>query len=736
MVRPAPALSPELIRQSVSLARSLTASVRNWSVYPPGHPAVEAAVLRLLEALRQSTAGAAFTFGATAQTLLVAGLPLPEDQPVVEAARVLHDHDILQVTFLGEPPMEALHALLRLLSTPAEDLRRDGGPAKAWEAAGISSIVIEQIDYEKILEDREVETPADRHDDVWRSIVNSIVHGRGVFDDAQQQRLLEISASAFEIGDLATAVAAPKVNLDGSPLITTQAATVLAVFRHLAGIVTVMEPERLPDVMRNVAAATSMLDPHVVLQMMQADESVQETPIVSTIAASFDDDKVAQLLATALARDGKATVRLAQVFDTIAPDDDRKRRVLTMARTMLSEQDFGKSGQFRAVWSSMETLLLNYDEAPFVSGAYQAELDAAASRGEMLAARDLPPELSAWVDTLGQDNVRALSVLLITDLLRIEEDAERATEIARDMVPLVDDLFMAGDFDHAALVLRELRRAAGAKVAPAEARAALSSAGESAGLREAAGLMGELEEQAQKIFAECCELIGPTSIQALYPALRSEHETPIYQRAREMVRGFGAAAVPHLAKLADDPQWYVQRNAAVLLGATRSADAAPPLQALLRRTEPRVLRAAVAALAGIDDPAAARAIQTVLRATSGATRAAVVEALVAERDPRVVPMLTRILAETDPFGPDHAIVLDALHAVQQIAHEQAVPSVAAIMKRKKFLFGRAKARAFKTASVQALVAIGTPTAQAALDEAAQNGDGLLKSVIRQARGAA
>jgi hypothetical protein len=146
-----------------------------------------------------------------------------------------------------------------------------------------------------------------------------------------------------------------------------------------------------------------------------------------------------------------------------------------------------------------------------------------------------------------------------------------------------------------------------------------------------------------------------------------------------------------------------------------------------------VLRAAVAALAGIDDPAAARAIQTVLRATSGATRAAVVEALVAERNPRVVPMLSRIIGETDPFGQDHDIVLDALHAVRDIAHEEAVPSVAALMQRKKFLFGRARARAFKTASVQALVAIGTPRAQAALDEAAQTGDGLLKRVIRQAR---
>jgi len=103
---------------------------------------------------------------------------------------------------------------------------------------------------------------------------------------------------------------------------------------------------------------------------------------VSGLAAAFDDSKVAQLLATSLALEGKASDRLATIFNTIAPDEDRKRRVLTMAKTMLSEQDFGKTGQFRAVWSSMETLLLAYDETPYVSAAYQATLEGAVARGE------------------------------------------------------------------------------------------------------------------------------------------------------------------------------------------------------------------------------------------------------------------------------------------------------------------------------------------------------------------
>jgi HEAT repeat protein len=553
-----------------------------------------------------------------------------------------------------------------------------------------------------------------------------------VFDEAQQQRFLEIAGSAYDIGELAGDVIAPKVNIDGSPLITTQAATVLATFRHLAGIVTVMDPDRLQDTLRNIASATTTLDPHVVLQMMQADEGMQETPLIARITAAFDDDKVAELLATALARDGKASARLAQVFDTIAPDAARKQRVLTMTRSMLSEQDFGKGGQFKAVWASMEELLLSYDETPYVSTTYQTALEGAGERGDLMAGRDLPPELPEWVETLGQDNVRSLSVVLVTDLLRLEENADRAADITRDMVTLADDLFLAGDFDSALLVARELRQAAKGKVAPAAARAALVQIGESGALREAAGLLDDLDDRALAVFRECCTLIGASATRALLGVLQAETETRAYVRAREIVVSYGVDAVPHLVTLADDQRWFVQRNTAALLGMTRSPGAVPPLQSLLRRNDARVLRQAVSALAGIDDPAAARALQTVLRATGGANRAAVVEALVAERDPRVIPMLARILRDSDPFGDDHQTVLDTLDAVRQLPDDRAIDAVVAIMRRKR-LFARKKARAFKAAAAQALVTIGSPAAVKALEEATRTGDRLLKKLIREAR---
>ena len=115
------------------------------------------------------------------------------------------------------------------------------------------------------------------------------------------------------------------------------------------------------------------------------------------MAAAFDDVKVAQLLATALALEGQASDRLATIFDTIAPDEDRKQRVLTLTRSLLSETDFGKSGQFQMLWTSTEELLVSYNDKPFVSETYRCALDGVGGRAERWRPR-LPPELLrvAW----------------------------------------------------------------------------------------------------------------------------------------------------------------------------------------------------------------------------------------------------------------------------------------------------------------------------------------------------
>ena len=219
-------------------------------------------------------------------------------------------------------------------------------------------------------------------------------------------------------------------------------------------------------------------------------------PLVAGMAAAFDDAKVAQLLATALALDGQASDRLATIFNTIAPDEDRKRRVLTMTRNMLSETDFGKAGQFQVLWTSTEELLISYNDKPFVSESYRTALDGVGGRAERMAAGDLPPELAAWMDTLGQDNVRSLSVMLLIDLLTIEtERGPRRRNRARH-----------GRAGRRPAAVGRLRGRAGgdaarSAIAPASSaigrdacRQALDHLGESIAMRETALLLGDVDD--------------------------------------------------------------------------------------------------------------------------------------------------------------------------------------------------------------------------------------------------
>ena len=116
-----------------------------------------------------------------------------------------------------------------------------------------------------------------------------------------------------------------------------------------------------------------------------------------------------------------------------------------------------------------------------------------------------------------------------------------------------------------------------------------------------------------------------------------------------------------------------------------------------------------------------------LRAATGEVRRAVVEALVAERDPRVVPMLVRILEESQPLGPDHDVVLETLEALGTVGTDAAIPALLTMARRRKFFGGR-KLRALKDRSVDTLARLGTAKSREALKQAAAQGDGYLRKI--------
>jgi len=732
MTQPASQLSPELAGGLLRLARTLLAAARNWTLYPPEHPAVGQTLQKFAQAVQAISKDGIFSVAITPSTLLVEGVEADKTGPVADAAAYLFDRDLVQVTFVGLPPTEALQKLLTLFSLDADARRKRGGPQKIWDADGHATIIIEQVDYQRVLAREQGDTPPPaKRDDVWRSIVRSITSGADVFDSFAQERLLDIAGSSPDIADLATAVAAPKCTMDGSPMLTSQAATVLAAFRHLSSIVSVAAPDRLPEVMANMAGAATRLDPHVVMHLLQTEEGADQIGVVRGMANAFDDLKVAQLLATALAIDGQASDRLATIFNTIAPDEERKQRVMSLTRNMLSETDFGKSNQFQQLWTSMEELLISYNDKPFVSASYRTALDGVGGRAERMASTDLPAELDGWMETLGQENVRSLSVTLLIDLLGIEPEEKRADDIARDLQALAEDLLLAGAYADTRLVTTALaaRAAKTGAVGRAGCRMALDQLGESLAMRETVALIGDVDDAGWEQISALIMAVGPSSVEALKPLVMTEQDTPASRRAADLIVAFGPGIATRLASLVGDERWFVQRAGARLLGRLASADAVPLLQPLLRKRDTRVAHEAIAALAGINDPAAARAIHTVLRAASGDMRHTVTQALVSERDPRVVPMLARILDESEPLGKDHEVVLETLGALASIPSDQALPAIVKCVACRSF-FSRRKVRALKERGVATLAAIGTEKSTKALDDLMRTGDRVLRKTIK------
>src|SRR5918996_1512435 len=283
MTHPPAVRPPDATKHALAVARALTIGLRAWKFYPEEHPALGIALERLASVTADVTAQGPLMLAVTPETLIVEGAPLEADNIVSDCARLLHDVDLIQLSFVGAAPRDAVRTLLATLNLDRKERRARGGPAAIWEAEGHASIVLEQIDYQELVEREDEEGPA-RRDVLWQSIVRSIIAGRRTFTEAEQQRLLEISRDAWVIGELADDCKSAYCGADGSPLLTTQAATVMAGYRPISPTVGVLQPERSGEVMGNFALATSSLEPALAMEVLRLQDSPDEAqPIMSAL---------------------------------------------------------------------------------------------------------------------------------------------------------------------------------------------------------------------------------------------------------------------------------------------------------------------------------------------------------------------------------------------------------------------------------------------------------------------
>ena len=147
-----------------------------------------------------------------------------------------------------------------------------------------------------------------------------------------------------------------------------------------------------------------------------------------------------------------STERLAQVFRTLVPEDQRDR-LLALAKTEASSAVAAADTHgFEAQWQTLaQTLLTSYSDKPFVSDEYGRELSRTRETAiDVEQVSDDPPErMLAWLGTVAPSELRKLDLALVRDLLRIANDKVQWSALMRPVVALIDDLMLVGDFEAA-----------------------------------------------------------------------------------------------------------------------------------------------------------------------------------------------------------------------------------------------------------------------------------------------
>jgi hypothetical protein len=296
-------------------------------------------------------------------------------------------------------------------------------------------------------------------------------------------------------------------------------------------------------------------------------------PAKSSLLKEIDGERFVDLLAGLAAMGNQGTRRFVEVYRRFSPVT-KTDELLSLVRSRLAP---GKDGGFTAeVWKTIEDLIINLTENPFMDTEYSESLEflmnPSASTGFEEGSLILHEEPDEYLDQLilalaGEEEEDFRKRLL--DRLRLRAEQLGPFRVL-GFVKLVDRTF-TGLLDTVPFFLKELFH---------KGLSALTKA-------------SFAEQQALVAFAvnhEKCLL--DTALKALAEEKRISARYFLVS----LLSCFSSAATPTLVTKARTSPWYLTRNLAIVLGQQGFPQGLPTLQALSNHPHPKVVREALRAL--------------------------------------------------------------------------------------------------------------------------------------------
>jgi hypothetical protein len=738
MVTDTPTLLPEDALRLTDFARAFKAAARAVMLYPEGHPAIAATLGRIVSVTSASTLAKPMHIGVLADGLLLDGQPPSRpDSSIGELAILLHSHLIAELTVHPGGDITAWRAFLLILGRTPDEVRADGGIARLLSTTEGRHIELREIDYTEVLRERNGGHPA-----AWEHVIRWCLQGDvRLDDDAILRELLQIAEDPERLRELVTEVEA-RSGGDGGSGLTRKAAALIRLLTTILETVKDRDPNGLRQAMTNLAGAVCQLSPAAIVALLaEREREGAGSAVIETVVEAMPDGAIAGLVARHAGSGSASLDRVAQAFQTLVRDGDRRERLLSLAHDAAAGSPFGSLDGFEEVWGQVaQKMMTSYSDKPFVSEEYANELSRTRSQIiDVDQLTEIPADrITALLASVATNELRRLDLTLVLDLLRVEEDSTRWTTLMRPTQALIEDLLLVGDFDAAAELVEALVRETqgGTETARRQtATVAIDALVAGPMMRHVVSHLATIDlAQFERVKAMLVSM-GEVLIRPLAEALTSEERTVPRERLTVILLAFGAIGRREVERLKSSPNATVRRTAIYLLREFGGSDALPELTELLDDNEPQVQREAVRAILKIGTDRAFHVLGQALAGGTERSREAIMQSLTLVRDERTAPLFAYIVGTVDHRGPLRGVYQRAIEALGALKDPAGVEPLKEALYRGEWWAPRRTAL-LRSAAATALTRIGTPAAHDVLEEARRSGPRGVRAAVRAGADAA
>ncbi len=591
-------------------------------------------------------------------------------------------------------------------------------------------VELREIDYAEVLRERRDGAAAG----LDQIIASCLQDDAFDLDEDAARALLEAAGDSDKLGELILAVDASATR--GGRGVGQRAAALVRLLQGIIETVSTRAPDQLEPAMQNMAAAIGRLSPEMMVSLLshRGGASAGAPATVDTVVSHMSDGAIAGFVARNALAEGTSIDRVSQAFHNLVQDADHRERLLTMAHDEASES-IGKMSGFEGAWDEVaQKILSSYSDKPYVPDDYARELSSARTKAiEVENVSDDPPErVAAWLGTVSTSELRKLDLSLVFDLLRIEENPDRWAALMRPVVTLIEDLLLVGDFQAADELLDVLVQQARNTASKERSQTAAKAINELVGgsmMQHIVAHLAHIDDAQFELVKTMCVSVGEAVIRPLAEALLAEDRTRPRERLTAILITFGSIGRGEVERLKTSPNPAVRRTAVYLLRNFGGSDALPELTELLADDEQQVQREAVRAILNIGTDQAFQVLQQALVNGTATFREAIMQSLGAVRDERAAPLFAYILRNVDHRGQLRSVYLRAIEALAALKDPIGVPELMTALHRGEW-WAPGRTRLLRTAAAAALARMGTPEADAILEEAARTGSRGVRRVAR------